>query len=137
MPGGRPKATDNWTEHHWKLLEALAGLPPFITNVDVARYMQTQPHCATICYSTLQRIIKKKYGCSFDQFRDQNAGVIRAKLLLKQFEVALKGNIGMLIWLGKNYLNQSDDPIVPVGPESYTPPIGDPLESPPAPPEAT
>lgn len=28
-----------------------------------------------------------------------------------QIDVALKGNVSMLIWLGKNMLNQSDNPI--------------------------
>ena len=31
-----------------------------------------------------------------------------ASLKRKQFEIAMSGNPTMLIWLGKNYLNQSD-----------------------------
>lgn len=31
-----------------------------------------------------------------------------ASLRRKQFEVAMKGNTGMLIWLGKQYLDQRD-----------------------------
>ena len=30
----------------------------------------------------------------------------------KQWEVAMQGDTRMLIWLGKNYLNQSDSPMV-------------------------
>jgi hypothetical protein len=30
------------------------------------------------------------------------------KLLQKQFDVAMSGNVALLIWLGKQHLNQSD-----------------------------
>ena len=32
----------------------------------------------------------------------------------KQFEVAMDGDVRMLIWLGKQYLEQSDNPIMVV-----------------------
>lgn len=36
---------------------------------------------------------------------------LRQMLRAKQIEVALEGNPTMLIWLGKNMLNQSDNPV--------------------------
>lgn len=54
-------------------------------------------------------------GCSHDtltrRFRDElDAGRAngRASLRRKQWEIALGGNVTMLIWLGKQYLEQSD-----------------------------
>ena len=54
-------------------------------------------------------------SCSHDTIQrnyleDYNAGLdeCRASLRRKQFELAIKGSVTMLIWLGKNLLDQSD-----------------------------
>jgi hypothetical protein len=53
--------------------------------------------------------------CSVDTLERRFADIIKAgretgktSLLKKQFEVAMSGNVGLLIWLGKQYLGQSD-----------------------------
>lgn len=53
--------------------------------------------------------------CSPDTLERRFAGVIkegrangRMSLKRKQYEVAMTGNVGMLVWLGKNLLGQSD-----------------------------
>ena len=60
---------------------------------------------------------------SIGKFKDKNCeelfleykkrGLERGKATLrrKQFELAMKGNCTMLIWLGRNYLNQSENNI--------------------------
>lgn len=48
--------------------------------------------------------IDKKYGPQIAEWRE--AG--KASLRRKQWEKAMDGNIVMLIWLGKQYLGQSD-----------------------------
>jgi hypothetical protein len=48
--------------------------------------------------------IDKKYGPQISDWRE--AG--KASLRRKQWEKAMDGNITMLIWLGKQYLDQSD-----------------------------
>lgn len=48
--------------------------------------------------------IDKKYGPQIAEWRE--AG--KASLRRKQWEKAMDGNITMLIWLGKQYLSQSD-----------------------------
>jgi hypothetical protein len=52
--------------------------------------------------------IKKKYGLTFSEYRELRMSTMRAKLLQKQFDVAMMGNVAMLIWLGKQHLDQKD-----------------------------
>lgn len=54
-------------------------------------------------------------GCSADTIERRFAGIVekgrevaKSNLRRKQYEVAMSGNVGMLIWLGKQYLGQSD-----------------------------
>lgn len=57
---------------------------------------------------TIERFIKSTYGMTFADYSDKKRSHIRMKLRRKQVEVALKGNVTMLIFLGKAMLNQSD-----------------------------
>lgn len=59
--------------------------------------------------------IASKFKCSKDTIENRcqeelNLGRDKARRMLrsKQFELAMSGNVGMLIWLGKQYLGQSD-----------------------------
>lgn len=54
-------------------------------------------------------------GCHEDTLRDRFSSIIKrgkeqGKMSLrhKQYQVALSGNVAMLIWLGKQYLDQSE-----------------------------
>lgn len=56
--------------------------------------------------------------CSTDVIERRFAGVLRKKrssmrlrLRRAQFRLAMEGNVTMLIWLGKQYLGQSDHPV--------------------------
>ena len=44
----------------------------------------------------------------FSEFLTKGRLNVKIKLLRKQLEVAMKGNVSMLIWLGKNKLGQTD-----------------------------
>lgn len=44
----------------------------------------------------------------FYEFLTKGRAVVKMKLKKKQMEVAMDGNVVMLIWLGKQYLNQSE-----------------------------
>ncbi len=44
----------------------------------------------------------------FENFLIKGRAVLKQKLKRKQIEVAMKGNVSMLIWLGKQYLDQSE-----------------------------
>lgn len=62
-----------------------------------------------VCRKTMYNRCKKEFGMSWQEFGQKYKGIGLNDLRLKQFEMALdKENITMLIFLGKNYLNQSD-----------------------------
>lgn len=44
----------------------------------------------------------------FREILTKGRSALKTKLRRKQIEVALEGNVAMLIWLGKQYLGQSD-----------------------------
>lgn len=57
---------------------------------------------------TLAARIKENFGMSFPEYKNKRQETIRINLLKKQYEVAMNGNVSMLIWLGKQHLNQKD-----------------------------
>jgi hypothetical protein len=57
---------------------------------------------------TIENKIKEEKGITFSEYAEQKKGSGKRSLRRKQFEIALSGNITMLIWLGKQYLDQSD-----------------------------
>lgn len=57
---------------------------------------------------TLAKWCKKTYGCGFSEVFNIKKGAGKISLRRKQFEVAIAGNPTMLIWLGRNMLNQTD-----------------------------
>lgn len=61
-----------------------------------------------ISENTVVKAIKEKHEVSFSEYRDLKMSTMRARLLQKQFDVAMAGNVTMLIWLGKQHLDQKD-----------------------------
>lgn len=63
-----------------------------------------------VSYDTLVRRIDEEYGLTFAEYYKQHSGKGKVSLRRKQFEVATKGkgNVQMLIWLGKQHLGQAD-----------------------------
>lgn len=57
---------------------------------------------------TLSKRIKEKTGLTFTEYRHKRKEKLRTTLSRKQYEVAMGGNVTMLIWLGKNELGQKD-----------------------------
>ena len=57
---------------------------------------------------TLESWCKRTYGKGFSEIFKQKRGLGRVSLRRSQFEVAKKGNVTMLIWLGRQYLGQSE-----------------------------
>jgi len=66
-----------------------------LTDKDIAHYMEVDE-------GTLRN--------NFRLFLTKGRIDLKKKLRVKQIEMAMKGNVLMLIWLGKNYLGQSDNP---------------------------
>ena len=57
---------------------------------------------------TLTRWCKATYGKGFSDIRDKKAKEGKASLRRMQWKVAEAGNPTLLIWLGKNMLDQTD-----------------------------
>lgn len=57
---------------------------------------------------TIERRIKEKYDMGWKEYYGMHKGDGQASLRRKQMEVAMSGNPTLLVWLGKQYLEQSD-----------------------------
>jgi hypothetical protein len=75
---------------------------------------------AYVAATTLE--IAEFVGCSPDVLERRFADVLRKKrtsmklrLRRAQFRLAMEGNVTMLIWLGKQYLDQTDNPVAMLG----------------------
>lgn len=99
-PGmGRPKLLDNDSDTI-QSFEALMGIP-FVTAEAVAGVFKCSEN-------TLVRWVKANYKTTFEALKQQKQSNIKLKLAGKQYELAMKGNVSLLIWLGKQWLGQSD-----------------------------
>lgn len=56
----------------------------------------------------IQRHLEREWGMNYVQYREQKKEYRRAAISNKQFEVAMQGDKTMLIWLGKQYLDQRE-----------------------------
>jgi hypothetical protein len=83
----------------WQIVDALLGVGATCTDVAGILDMSTE---------TLDRRVKREKKIDFQKYRDLKMGKMRGNLLKKQYDVAMTGNVTMLIWLGKQYLGQSD-----------------------------
>jgi len=63
-----------------------------------------------IDYDTLNAACKRERGVGFSDYFKQKASGGKMSLRRRQFTSAMDGNSTMLVWLGKNWLGQSDQP---------------------------
>ena len=112
---GRPKI--EWTQAQWKAFESMCILTDKRNRVAVAMGFAEQ---------TINRLVKARYGVSFLEYINKRFNEGNFRLLAKQYEMAvgtdpivqdgqviLKGrgpNKTMLIWLGKQRLQQTNLP---------------------------
>ena len=98
-PGmGRPKFL--WDEKRVAQFNSLMGID-FVTEASVCEVLG----CGK---STLQDFVKATYGVTFQQLKKQKRQGMKLKLAGKQYELAMRGSVPMAIWLGKQWLGQSD-----------------------------
>jgi hypothetical protein len=74
----------------------------------------SEVYCAEqlgIHIETLATRIKERYNMSFPEYKKKRQETLRINILKKQYDVAMTGNVTMLIFLGKNYCGQSDNPV--------------------------
>lgn len=91
---GRPKIEID-PEQFEKLCSLCATL------VDIAGWF----NCSE---DTIERFCKREYEETFAEVFKKKSAKGRVSLRRKQMEVALNGNVTMLIWLGKQFLGQAD-----------------------------
>ena len=64
-----------------------------------------------LSYDTVERRVKQQFGVTFAEYVEQKQmAFAKPKLRKAQFDCALSGNATMLIWLGKQYLEQVEKP---------------------------
>tara|TARA_R110000782_G_scaffold5154_1_gene17971 strand:- start:464 stop:814 length:351 start_codon:yes stop_codon:yes gene_type:complete len=59
-------------------------------------------------YDTLNSACKRVKKCSFSEYFKQKGANGKMSLRRRQYTAAMEGNTTMLVWLGKNWLGQSD-----------------------------
>lgn len=103
--GGRPPKIVDWIT-----LEKLVG------------FQCTGEECASVLrmdYEVLNNHIKRKYKYGFQEYLKKKGGLGRASLRRRQFKMA-ENNVSMAIWLGKQYLGQTDKVEEKVFSENHT-----------------
>ena len=91
---GRPRI-----ELDWPAIEKLAGI--HCTQVEIAAV-------AGVGIDTLNQKSKAKWGKTFQEYLREKRGLGNTTLRRKQYLLAEAGDKTMLVWLGKNWLGQSD-----------------------------
>ena len=83
----------------WKVLDA------------ILQFKASKRDCAeliNISEDTIERRIKKKFQLTFSEYRDRKMAQPRHSIARRQYEIAMAGNATMLIWLGKQWLGQTE-----------------------------
>lgn len=115
--GGRPKKRIDFDQ-----LKKLCGL--FCTQQECASVLE-------VSVEVIDREIKEAgYAGGFTEYYKIHSSTGKASLRRMQFKSAMGGNTSMLIWLGKQYLKQSDQGSetqsdAPLPLLNYRPPKGD------------
>ena len=86
-------------EVDWETVNKLCGI--HCTGEEIASFLD-------MSYDTLQRRCLEEHECGFADYYKKASASGKMSLRRKQYEVAMAGNVSMLIWLGKNTLNQRD-----------------------------
>lgn len=115
MAGGRPKK-----EIDRESFEKLCGLQ--CTEEEICSFLN-------VTDKTLTNWCRKTYKKSFSEVFKIKRGTGKIALRRSQFRLA-ETNATMAIWLGKQYLGQSDNPVRDTGHDSGTTPLVDMLMKP-------
>jgi hypothetical protein len=86
-------------EIDWDQFDKLCAIQATLT--DIAAWFS----CSV---DTIERAVKREQKMSFAEYFAIKRGRGKIGLRRKQYEVAMAGNVPMLIWLGKQYLDQSE-----------------------------
>jgi len=93
-PGGRPKI-----DIDWDMFDRLCEI--FCTQKEIAAIF-----CCSI--DTIENAVKEHANTTFSDYYESKSAGGRSSLRRWQYRKAEEGNPTMLIWMGKQYLGQSD-----------------------------
>ena len=96
MKEGRPKIEINWDEVNKYLVAGCSGVQ-VASNIGIHE-------------DTLYRRCQQIYGKGFTAYAAEKRQKGNSMLHAKQFQVAMGGNVSMLVWLGKQRLGQEENP---------------------------
>jgi hypothetical protein len=91
---GRPRKELIWSE-----VDKLCGI--HATRREIADWFE----CSE---DTVDRRCIEEFGITFAAYYEQKKTPGKISLRRKQYDTAMSGNIAMLIWLGKQWLGQTD-----------------------------
>ena len=94
---GRPKK-----EFDWDMIESLCRI--HCTQKEIASVLKCD-------VDTLNNHSKEKFNLTFSEYYKRHCDEGKMSLRRMQWASAKKGNVTMQIWLGKQYIGQSDSPI--------------------------
>ena len=104
--GGRPRK-----EVDWEKVDNLCKM--HCTALEIIEYL-TATSDDGLSYDTYDRRAHEDKGASFAEYvNKRHLAFARPKLRELQWKAATGGNVAMLIWLGKQYLQQRDQPEAP------------------------
>ena len=94
-----------WSEREYKTLEGLCGIQAIINEIE---------EVLQIDHKTIDRLCKEHYRdekgnpLNFSQVYKKYSTTGKISVRRWQMQAAEKGNVSMLIWLGKQYLGQTE-----------------------------
>ena len=91
---GRPRVAIDWT-----ILDALLRIQ--CTRREVASVLG----CSD---DTITRAVKRAHRMTYEEYAASHAAAGHVSIRRRQYELAMSGDRTMLIWLGKQYLGQSE-----------------------------
>lgn len=94
LKAGRPQIALDWEE-----FDKLCGLQ--CTLREIACWFK----CSE---DTIENHVKRRHKMDFSDYFEQKRGTGKIALRRKQYDIAMNGNVTMLIWLGKQYLGQAE-----------------------------
>ncbi len=110
-PPHRPKGTTIFID--WEKVDNMCAIQ--CTGEEIAGVLD-------IDYDTLQRACKREKNLLFADYIGQKKSGGKMSLRRKQYSTAMAGNPTMLVWLGKNWLGQTDKIDTTSSDGSMTPP---------------
>lgn len=77
------------------------------TQVDIAGFFD-------VSVDTIERFCQRTYKATFAEIYKSKSAFGKVSLRRKQYEVAMSGNVPLLIWLGKQHLGQTEKQTVEI-----------------------